>query len=340
MAEKVNKQTIKILNELCRRHFSVLMKHLHINYSDRGDYVNAKCPCKAHPGDNDNWTAFSFQYDTGKWACWSHHCEDAYGRDIVGLIRGAKEIPFDEAVVWLQEFIEGHLKMSIDNIDVNTISMSTDGNRQTLFIHKPLPDSLLSYLSDDTSYLIDRGFNVSILEKYGVKYWTRFGTYMHKRIIIPIRDTEGRLVGFSGRDITNKHKAKWLNGRSYVRHNSDDKFHKTSVIMNLNNVMSGEYNSIILVEGPLDGFKLEMSGIENWGACLGSTVSPMQQHLLLQAGIKRLILAFDSDDAGQTCTRKAADLMRSNFDIKVIDVPKPYDIGALAPNTIRSLMKI
>jgi len=348
----IQKQTIKILNELGRRYFTSLLERFGVEYADRGGYVNAKCPVPSHTGDNDNPTAFSFRYDTGQWACWTHHCEDNYGRDIIGLVMAVKEIYFDKAVEWLKDFVEEQAQVSIDDIDINSINIEKKKPKHSLIIHKPLPDSMLDYLSPDVSYLTQREFDIEILQQHQVGTWRRFGTYMHERIVIPIRDAEGRLIGFTGRCILeedewqkkyNAHNdpkikyAKWLHGRSYVK--KDDDFHKTSIVFNMHNIVSESYKKIILVEGPLDGFKLEMAGIPNWGACLGSSVSPIQQHILLQAGIKEVALAFDPDDAGKVCTRKAIELMKSNFDIiRTINVPAPYDVGSLSVPTLQRLI--
>ena len=143
----VDKQTILILNELGRRYFSSLLDELCIKYSDRGSYVNAACPILSHEGDNNNYTAFSFRYDIGQWACWTHHCEDHYGRDIIGLIRGIKNIPFDKAVSWLKKFIEDKIKTKISDIDINNLDIKKGQSSYELIIHKPIPEYLLKYPS-------------------------------------------------------------------------------------------------------------------------------------------------------------------------------------------------
>ena len=68
---KITKEKIAILNELGRKNFLSILDKFGIDYSDRGRYVNATCPIPSHPSNADNPTAFSFDFDRGKWACWT-----------------------------------------------------------------------------------------------------------------------------------------------------------------------------------------------------------------------------------------------------------------------------
>ena len=348
---KITKEKIAILNELGRKHFLSILDKFGIEYSDRGRYVNSTCPIPVHPSNADNPTAFSFDFDRGKWACWTCHCEDRFGRDVIGFIRGMLEKDLPAAIKWLTDFIELKLSLSVDEIDLNTINVVHKKRTMQLVIHKIVPENLLTFLKTPT-YLINRGFSKEILSKYQVGYWERLGTYMHERIVIPVRDHDSRLIGFTGRLTIDKEEwlrrrgnqdrmwIKWLHGTHYIRYNRDTHpFKREAVIFNLYNV-ANRYDTIVLVEGPLDGLKLEMAGISNWGASLGSSFSPIQQKLLLDAGIRKIYLAFDPDKAGRNCTVKAKKLLGSHFDVKEIDVPEPYDIGSLSLTTLRKIVRL
>jgi len=349
---KLDKDDIKILNELGRRDFSCILNHFKIPYADKGSFLNTCCPLPGHTGDGDNWSAFSFQYDTGMWACWTHHCEERYGRDVIGFVKGMRECSFKEAVEWLQNFMSDTKNLDVSEISIDDVPDTKKRKKESIVIHRPIPDMMLDYLdySDDSSgmlYMLGRGFSKSVLKKFEVGYWERFGTYMHKRVIIPVRDAEGRIVFFTGRTLEpkevwsdkSKDISKWLHARNYVKYNKRDKFSKTSVVFNLHNVIKKKYDSIILVEGPFDGFKLEMAGIYNWGACLGG-FSPVQQRLLMQAGIKSVVLAFDPDDSGRRGTQTARALLADVFSVKEIAVPEPYDVGSLSVATLRELIGV
>jgi len=349
---KITKEKIMILNELGRKNFLSILDKFGVKYSDRGRYINSTCPLPSHPSDADNPTAFSFDFDRGKWACWTCHCEEKFGRDIIGFMRGMLEKDLNTTVKWLTEFLESSLSLSIEEIDVNSVDVvRKKSETQQMIIHKPVPESLLTYLKSP-DYLLKRGFSESILSKYQVGYWERPGTYMDGRIIVPVRDHDGRLIGFTGRNIIevaewskrpgNEGRTwiKWLHGTHYIRYNRKQyPFRKEAVVFNLYNV-ANRYDSIVLVEGPLDGFKLEMAGISNWGASLGSSFSPLQQKLLLDASIRKIYLAFDPDKAGRKFTIRAKKILGTHFDVQEIDVPAPYDIGSLSPTTIREIVRL
>lgn len=347
----ITREKIAVLNELGRKNFLSILDKFGVRYSDRGRYINATCPIPSHPSNGDNPTAFSFDFDIGRWACWTCHCEDKFGRDVLGFIRGMLEKDLPYSIKWLQDFIEEKLSLSVDEIDVNSVEIVRKKQNPQMIIHQTVPEVLLKYLQPPT-YLLRRGFTWDVLHKYQVGYWERPGTFMHERIIIPVRDHDGRLIGFTGRIIIeeeewfkrpyNKGKQwmKWLHGTHYIRYNKEKyPFKKEAVVFNLYNVVN-RYSTIILVEGPLDGFKLEMAGIHNWGASLGASFSPLQQKLLLNAGISKIYLAFDPDKAGRRFTEKARKVLGHHFDIGEIYIPEPYDLGSLSINTIREIVRL
>ena len=73
-----------------------------------------------------------------------------------------------------------------------------------------------------------------------------------------------------------------------------------------------------------------MSGISNWAAPLGSSFCPIQQHLLAEAGIKKVVTAFDPDSSGNKMTQKTTDLLKDHFEVSNLYVPELYDIGDLS----------
>lgn len=341
---EITRQMINVINELGRRHFSSILDYFRIRYNDRGVYLNGRCPIPSHPGDGDNESAFSFRYDIGIWSCFSQHCNNMFGSDVVGFVRGMLECDFIESVKWLKTFLSKKINVDIDAIDVDDFDIPERTHQ--IVIHKPLPESLLKYLGQH-NYLVKRGFDSEIVDRYEVGYWEHYGSLMHECIIFPIRDVENRLVAFTGRSVwekdewkrkyPNRKYKKWLHSRHYMKRDPNDRFHASSVLYNLNNV-KGNYNSLILVEGVLDGFKLSMSGIPNWVCIFGSSLSPTQRYLLFEANIKQIILAFDSDKAGRRCTDRTKQIL-SGFggSITEVKVPFPYDIGDLNPATVKEL---
>lgn len=124
------------------------------------------------------------------------------------------------------------------------------------------------------------------------------------RVIFPIKDIHGRVIGFGGRIIDDSsQEAKYINSP------------KTSVYEKGRNLygldITRKYitreNSAILVEGYLDALALFQAGVKNVCACLGTALTELQVQLLKRYCMK-FYICFDSDSAGV----KSA---LSNFDI-------------------------
>lgn len=69
------------IREHANSNINRILDILGITYVRRGDLVQACCPCKQHPGDGNNPTAFSWRDSAGHWVCLTHHCEQEFGGD-------------------------------------------------------------------------------------------------------------------------------------------------------------------------------------------------------------------------------------------------------------------
>lgn len=317
---------------------------LGITYSDCGAYLKGSCPAKNHGGDRDNQSAFCWWPDTRSWACFSHHCNVDVGSDIIGLICAVKGYNFQQALKFLEDFVLDKLEMSSDQVqNVEIISIKREQH------NKRIHENRLKFLQQDKdslSSLLERGFSIEVLQKFDVGFWTRLGSFMHDRIVIPVRDYDGYIVGFTGRTIWPEEEwqqhginEKWKHGLDYVQ-NIKGSFHKSSVVFNLNNAkiyINDNDKSIFIVEGPYDGFKLSMAGIENWVACLGSYFSTSQRALLIKAGVSRVKLAFDNDGAGRKATQTLIKNLSEYFHVDVIDLPDGCDPGDLTVDQIKDI---
>lgn len=292
----MNKNEIKKI--ACENIILVLDK-LGVQFCQKGPLFQGGCPCKQHGGDGNNRTAFSWHEDINHWRCWTHSCHEHYGDDIIGLVRGVMDCSYKEAVKFLSDVIHG-----------SKILYNGSKEKKPRIIHnRPLKEDLVRFLDYDNihPFLLKRGFSQKVLINYQVGYWHRVGSFMHDRIIVPIRDEHQQLVGFSGRTIhpesewsQRKIEAKWVHGRYYDRWSNHGEFLKTKILYNLCycKVTARKANTMILVEGPFDGFKLQEAHIYNWCALLGTSFEDSQAQLLIQNGINNLVLAFDPDKAG------------------------------------------
>lgn len=337
------------LKNIANRNITSILDSLGVRYKQRGHILHSECPCKNHGGDRNNDKAFSWRTDIGHWICWSHHCESSYGGDIFGLISSILGCDFKESIKWVDNYFKNNTPQD------NTIDYIGRAKRPTeIHLHKPLDETRLQFLKNKCDYLLNRGFSEKVLNKFQAGYWYRPGTYMHDRAIIPIRDHDNYLVGFTGRTIHDEEwfkergleYSKWLHGRYFDRFpKPDDPILTGSILFNLNNAKTfiKPHNRIILVEGPLDGFKLDMCGIYNWVASLSTSFGPTHRSLLVRFGISDLYVAYDNDPRKQpdlpTSSEKAwsriQNIVGDLFRLHKIDLPVGIDPGIMEESEVR-----
>lgn len=352
MLTKTKKQQIR---NHANRNIAYLLDKLGVQYNDRGDgLVQACCPCQQHGGDGDNETAWSWRVDLGKWVCWSHHCEEDRGNDIFGLISSVLGTNFKETVDWISARLE---ERSVD-IEDDAPDPESLHRGSKLHIHEPLAEDNLQFLQPDPQYLLNREFDLEVLRDYEVGMWSRPGTYMHDRVVFPVRDHENHLVGYTGRTVHTKEYfdnrgvtyTKWVHGRHYNRWPKRGDLFTSSILFNLYKARKflEPNRSLILVEGPLDGMRLEEARIHNWVATLGTSFCHSHRTLLVKYGVRDLYVAYDNDDPskykdGQRPADKAWDRMErvvgDLFNLHRIMLPPGKDCGDLNVSQLREIFE-
>lgn len=329
----MNRDEIESLKEHGRRNVTRILDKLGVAYRQNYMLLQAQCPCKQHEGDGSNQNAFSWKDDIGHWVCWSHHCEEMYGSDVIGLIRSILEVDFVDAIKWLDKTLGDHQSSGL-------VTAKRTSRRTKLL--QPLDEMRLKFLQPNPQYLINRGFSESIMRRYEVGLWSRLGTFMHNRVVFPIRDLDGYLVGFSGRTIYKEEdwskyqiKAKWTHGRYFDQWPRENEFSVGTILYNF--FHSKTYKKLIVVEGILDGLRLSEANIENWIAIFGTNLTANQRNLLVNAGVNELTLAFDPDKAGDTASNKIKKQLEDLFHIKQVKLPN--DPAELQLSTLREIFQ-
>jgi DNA primase len=144
------------------------------------------------------------------------------------------------------------------------------------------------------------------------------------RLLFPIRDLRGRVVGFGGR-LLGPGEPKYLNSPE------SPIYHKGSMLYNLHEAKQAirREESAILVEGYFDVLRLVMAGIEHVVAPLGTALTPDQAALLRRVAPVAILL-YDSDSAGLRATFRAADeCLRNKMRVKVATMPEGEDPDTL-----------
>lgn len=350
--QKINEEYKEALRNHASRNLPYLLDRLNICYSDRGNgIITCQCPCANHGGDRSNSNAFSWRPDIARWICWSHHCEEQYGSDIFGLIRSILDIGFNDTIAWIIKELEE------SKIDITEYIARPE--RQNIFhVHEPLKEDAIKFLIPSPKYLLDRGFDSLVLQDYQVGLWQRPGTFMHDRVVFPIRDHEGFLVGYTGRTIHDEsffkerglEYYKWVHSRHYNQWPKKGDLHIGSILFNLNRskYKIGENKCIILVEGPLDGMKLEMAGIHNWCATLGTAFCSSHRTLLVKYGINNLYVAYDNDlpkgvqqkQAGEEGWQRLQRVVGDLFTLHRVKLPENSDCGDLSVKELQEIFNI
>jgi len=142
--------------------------------------------------------------------------------------------------------------------------------------------------------------------------------YFRNRVIFPIINTSGDIVGFGGR-VMDDSKPKYLN-------TSDTPgFKKSRNLFALNYAKNHCAERLILCEGYMDVIACHAAGFENAVATLGTALTGEQARLMAKH-TKQVIIAYDSDEAGQNATRKAIRLLsEAGLEVRVLHMQGAKD---------------
>jgi DNA primase len=141
------------------------------------------------------------------------------------------------------------------------------------------------------------------------------------RVIFPIRDYLGRVVGFAGR-VLDDSLPKYLNTPE------TDLFHKGELLYGLDLAKSAvrDERACIVVEGYMDVIALHQVGILHAVAALGATMTSDQAQILSRLDVQTVLLAFDADAAGQRAVLAGLDQsVGRRFLVRAVEVPAGKD---------------
>ncbi|MGE0172153.1 MAG: DNA primase [Oligoflexales bacterium] len=140
----------------------------------------------------------------------------------------------------------------------------------------------------------------------------RYYPFFQDRLMIPIRDALGRIVGFGGRAMDKDNPAKYKNSRETFL------FDKSKILFGFDRAKEvlPKAKSAIVTEGYMDALQLWNNGIENAVACLGTALT-QQQLGLLSHSARTVYLVFDGDEAGKKATLRSVNVALHYPDLEV-----------------------
>ncbi len=166
-----------------------------------------------------------------------------------------------------------------------------------------------------------QGFEEAEILESGLVNKNEKGQYIDRyrnRLMFPICDVRGRVIAFGGR-VLDDSKPKYINSPENVVYS------KGRNLFGLNVAKKGDIKQILVVEGYMDVISLHQRGITNVVAPLGTALT-QQQGWLLRKSSEKIILSFDSDDAGLTAKIRALDILQNmGCDIRILQMDGAKD---------------
>ncbi|MCL2718155.1 MAG: DNA primase [Lachnospiraceae bacterium] len=158
---------------------------------------------------------------------------------------------------------------------------------------------------DLTLYLKNKGYDENLVREAGLaSFHEKHGTSdkFWNRVMFPIQDLNHRVIGFGGR-VMGEGEPKYLNSPETMV------FDKSRNLYGLNFARTSRKNHIILCEGYLDVIALNQAGFTQAAASLGTAFTAGQANLLRRY-TEEVILAYDSDAAGEKAILRAITILK------------------------------
>lgn len=192
---------------------------------------------------------------------------------------------------------------------------------------------MLGYAIDEwtnfTDHAIANGYDKKYLESTGLtivkedKVYDRF----RGRVIFPIQNISGRVLGFGGRTLSVDKKTP-----KYVNSPESEIYHKSNVLYGINHARTAIIGSdnCFLVEGYTDVISLHQAGIINVVASSGTSLTT-EQIKLIKRYTRNITILFDGDSAGIKAAFRGIDMvLEEGLDVKIVLFPEGDDPDSFA----------
>ncbi len=199
-------------------------------------------------------------------------------------------------------------------------------------------DSLLHYLVGkkgfDQDDVVDAG--LAIRSEKG-HYYDRF----RHRLMFPLTDKRGQVVGFSGRLLDNSAKE-----AKYINSPETQLYHKSELLFGYSQLSTAirQSEEVVVCEGEFDVISSFQAHVNNVVAIKGSALS-LTQIQLLSHSVRRICLALDADSAGIEATKRAIQLVKeSEVDVNLRVIPvaggkDPDEVARSSPAKWREMVQ-
>lgn len=187
---------------------------------------------------------------------------------------------------------------------------------------------------DMTNALLELGYTEDEIIEVGLAIRSDKGRVYDRfrnRLMIPIRDDRGRVVGFGGRVLNPEDNPKYMNSPQTPI------FDKSRLLFGLDTGKRAirDTETVVIVEGYMDAIQAYQAGFANVVAQMGTAMTETQVKLVAPRYAKKIVMALDADEAGQNATRRSLEVARQTLakdfagklevDIRVLQIPSGKD---------------
>lgn len=292
------------------------------------------------PFHSEKTPSFTVYPETSSYYCFG--C--GAGGDAITFIRERENLSYTEAVKFLAD--RAGIRIPEDAGEDKTGRLRT----KILEINRETARYFYNCLVSDTgkkalAYLLSRGMDKKTIKSFGVGYapdsWDRlrghlkgkgysyeemeaaavivkgksgsFYDMFRDRIMFPIIDLRGNVIGFGGRIMEGK-------GPKYLNSPDTMVFKKSRNLFALNFAKKEKAEALILGEGYMDVIAMHQAGFKNAVATLGTSLTEEQARLIAEYAGK-VIIAYDSDEAGQKASKRALNIFsKTSVSVSVLEM--------------------
>ena len=304
---------------------------------------NMKGLCPFHSEKTPSFTVYE---DTQSFYCFG--C--GAGGDVISFVMRQENLDYVSAV----DFLAKRVGITLPSFDSAEKDDST-GRARVLQMNLEAAKFFREMLFDDKvgadarRYIIDkRGLDSKIVKRFGIGYAPKGsqlrdhlrklgftnkemvdaslcgkgdnGVYdfFRDRVMFPVIDVSGNIIAFGGRAIG-------PNERKYINSSDTPAFKKTKNLFALNFAKNNCADRIIVCEGYMDAIAMYAHGIEYAVATLGTAMTSDHARIIKKYTSK-VILAYDSDEAGQKAANRAFGILgEAGIDARVLVVENAKD---------------
>ncbi|HDH4799165.1 TPA: DNA primase [Staphylococcus aureus] len=297
----------------------------------------------------------SFTVSEDKQICHCFGCKK--GGNVFQFTQEIKDISFVEAVKELGDRV--NVAVDIEATQSNSNVQIASDDLQMIEMHELIQEFYYYALTKTVegeqalTYLLERGFTDALIKERGIGFAPDSSHFCHdflqkkgydielayeagllsrneenfsyydrfrNRIMFPLKNAQGRIVGYSGRTYTGQ-EPKYLNSPETPI------FQKRKLLYNLDKARKSirKLDEIVLLEGFMDVIKSDTAGLKNVVATMGTQLS--DEHItFIRKLTSNITLMFDGDFAGSEATLKTGQhLLQQGLNVFVIQLPSGMD---------------